>query len=649
MITNLKNRLKFYLERTVLRGAHYRLLVIGAIIGLVSIVAGVLVFLGSTEFSSRGEAVWWAFLRLTDPGYLGDDKGAFLRTVSTVVTVLGYVLFMGSLIAIMTQWLSEKMITFESGLTPIIQKNHVLILGWGNRTPTVVHELLLSEGRVRRFLYRIGARKLRIVILSEEVTTERRYELRDYLGPDWNERQIIFRTGSPLRTEHLRRVDFLNAAAIILPGTDFEWGGSNAADMRTIKTLLSISNHGSRQTDTPLPFVVAEIFDARKIPVAKAAYRGRLEVLASDATISLLIAQNVRHRWLSHVYTEMLTHGEDSNEIYIRECPELEGAAFQDLVHAFPKAIPLGILRPEGEVRKPILNPPGEFKTDPKDLLVFVAQHYEDTQPASDYARVPLKRGVRPPTDEIKRKRSILLLGWNDKIPALIHELDSYENESFDIDILSTIPIDQRESRMARYALHPRRVILKHVEGDYSAPSDLRKIHPEQYDNVVILGCDWLESKEEADARTILGYLLLRQILAQTEQTPEVLLELLDPQNHELLRVEEDEVLISPMILSHILAHVALRPGLNAIFQELFSSGGAEIFFRPAEYYKLTGRVLTFREIQETVFHQGEMAIGVRIPENSTLRPGGVELNPDREKRWNLGAQDEVVVLTTYA
>ena len=490
MIADLKNRLKFYLERMVLRGAHYRLLVIGAIIGLVSILAGVLVFLGNTEFSSRGEAVWWAFLRLTDPGYLGDDKGAFLRTVSTVVTVLGYVLFMGSLIAIMTQWLSEKMITLESGVTPIIQKNHVLILGWGNRTPTIVQELLLSEGRVRRFLRRHGARKLRIVVLSEEVTTERRYELRDYLGPDWDEHQIIFRSGSPLRLEHLGRVDFLNAAAIILPGSDFEWGGSNAADMRTIKTLLSISNHCSRETKRKLPFLVAEIFDARKIPVAKSVYKGRLEVLASDATISLLIAQNVRHRWLSHVYTEMLTHGEDSNEFYIRECPELEGRAFQDLVYAFPKAIPLGVLRPEGEIRRPILNPPEGFKVDPNDLLVFIAQHYEDTQLARDDAPVPLRRQVQPGTAEVKRKRRILLLGWNDKVPALIHELDSYENESFDIDILSTIPIEQRDTRMARYALHPHRVILKHMEGDYSAPSDLREIHPEQYDNVVILGCD---------------------------------------------------------------------------------------------------------------------------------------------------------------
>ena len=62
---------------------------------------------------------WWAFLRLTDPGYLGDDEGNWRRVVSTWLTVSGYVLFMGTLIAILTQWLNRTMRALEQGLTPI--------------------------------------------------------------------------------------------------------------------------------------------------------------------------------------------------------------------------------------------------------------------------------------------------------------------------------------------------------------------------------------------------------------------------------------------------------------------------------------------------------------------------------------------------
>jgi hypothetical protein len=76
---------------------------------------------------------------------LGDDEGLSRRLISTVLTILGYVLFMGSLIAIMTQWLNQKIRNFERGLTPIVRRNHILILGWTNRTLAIVDELMRAK------------------------------------------------------------------------------------------------------------------------------------------------------------------------------------------------------------------------------------------------------------------------------------------------------------------------------------------------------------------------------------------------------------------------------------------------------------------------------------------------------------------------
>ena len=55
-------------------------------IGILSVIAGVLVRLGTADAGNTAESIWWAFLRLTDPGYLGDDQGVFRRVVSTVLT-----------------------------------------------------------------------------------------------------------------------------------------------------------------------------------------------------------------------------------------------------------------------------------------------------------------------------------------------------------------------------------------------------------------------------------------------------------------------------------------------------------------------------------------------------------------------------------
>jgi hypothetical protein len=94
MVLNpFRNRVQFVVERLLLSGTVARLAVAAAVIGMVAVCMGLLGFLvaANTEqaFGNPAEAVWWAFLRLSDPGYLGDDEGLGLRAVSTVVTVAG--------------------------------------------------------------------------------------------------------------------------------------------------------------------------------------------------------------------------------------------------------------------------------------------------------------------------------------------------------------------------------------------------------------------------------------------------------------------------------------------------------------------------------------------------------------------------------
>ncbi|MCB2183076.1 MAG: hypothetical protein KQH63_13660 [Desulfobulbaceae bacterium] len=646
MIDPVRYRFQFYLERFLLRGAHYRLLFIAALIGLISIVFGGAARYFSNDFATNGEAFWWAFLRLTDPGYLGDDKGMSLRIISTIVTVLGYVIFMGSLIAIMTQWLNETIRKLEAGLTPISIHGHVIILGWTSLTPSIVRELVQSESRVKRFLERTGSRRLRIAILSESASPAQRHELEVHLGEDWDERQVIFRSGTPLRNEHLIRVDYLHAAAIILPGHDFAPGGSDTADMRTVKTLMSIANY-ARQQDVTLPYMVAEIFDARKVEVAKSAYPGHLETVASDATISLLVAQNIRHPWLSYIYTELLSHS-NGDEIRIRRLPELKGATAESLTDLFPKAILLGVLRKQGDSLTPVLNPPAGFVIQEHDWLVFMACNHADTNPDPSKKPTNFPRGeYKNPSSRIQRCQRVLLLGWNDMIPALIHELDNYENEIFEVDVFSSLPTEQRQERLNRFALNPEKVTVELLEGDYTVPSSLLRIDVLSYDNIVILGCDWLPSPEEADARTILGFMMLRNLLVNETDPPKVLLELLDPENQALFTNSHEEVILSPHILSHIMAHVALMPELNLVFKELFGSGGAEIYLRSCAHYGLDAKDVSFTEIQKQVSRQGEIALGVRMYGKESLPDGGIELNPPRHRSWHFRKDDEIVVLTT--
>ncbi len=644
------HRMQFRLEQLFVRGAHYQLLVVAALIGLISVVGGALVLVEEGQaFGGVGGAVWWAFLRLSDPGYLGDDSGMVRRTVSTILTVLGYVVFLGALVAILTQWLQATMRRLESGVTPVARNDHVLILGWTGRTPTIAHELLLSEGRVKRFLRLHGAHSLHLVILAEEVTARLLQELRDRLDGRWNPRQITMRSGNPLRPEHLERADFSHALTIIIPAAEFSDGGPGTTDTRTIKTLLSVSNHPALAGNAERPPVVAEILDARKVVVAERAYSGPIEVIASDALVSRLIAQNVRHRGLSYVYTELLTHKQGC-EIYVREADRFMGRPVRALGPLFPRTVLLGIARPRGRSFRALLNPGLDVRVQEGDRLVFVANSYEDTSPPETIATPPAGHGVstaghRVPQTVSDGLHRVLVLGWSHKVPALIKEFASYRDEQFALDVVSTVPIERRETQVGRYEFDQTSVHVRHIEADYTVHVELARVEPMTYANIVLIGSDWLRTGTESDARTIVGYLVLQELLEGAPQRPNVLVELLDPENMPLLGHRPGEVIISPQIISHMLAQVALRRELRAVFDELFTAGGAEITFRHPGDYGLAGQEVDFWRIAEESIQRGEIAIGVfEKAESAQSRP---QLNPDPHATWRLGDDDEIIAVIT--
>ena len=647
MVSRLKDWLVFRLERAMMQGALSRFAVIALMVLIVSLGGGLLIRLVAPEFESTGDAVWWAFLRLTDPGYLGEDAGAVKRTVSAVMTLLGFILFTGSLIAILTQWLVETMQRLELGLTPVALKEHFVVLGWTSRTPTILEEIMASQGRVLRFLRQRGARSLRLALLAEQADAVLMQEVRDRLGEHWNARQIILRNGSPLRLDHLERVDFAHAAAILIPAADAVNTGPIQADARTVKALMTLGAALEQQPDDELPIVIVEMQDFSLASRMRALYRGPLEIIAGDQMISRLIAQTVRHPGLSHVYDELLSD-RTGNQIFVRDASDLAGKPLQQVASSFADAVVLGIARLDAGSYRAMLNPPDDQRLQANDRLILLARSYDDATPPETLSSAEPLSEARPvpevTTGEIRR---VLLLGWNHRVPALLGEFASYTGERFAIDVVSMVSKAKRQGLIKTHEASIEGLQVRQLELDYAVPAQLESLDPVGYDNIVLLASERLKPGDESDARTILGYLLLRDLAPAGAEAPDFLVELTDPDNIPLLENRGAEVLISPVVISHMLARVALRRELRAVFDELFGSGGSEIFFRPFQDYGLAADAYLFAELQQAVNLRGEIAIGIRRAEG--VQDGGVQLNPSRDQRLNLSAGDELIVLTTQS
>lgn len=648
-----------------MRGAQYRLLAVAALIGLISVTGGALAMLASGAFDTFGEALWWAFLRLTDPGYLGDDEGAWIRVVSTVLTLAGYVVFLGALVAIMTQWLDSRMERLESGLTPVARNDHVLIVGMTNRTAPMIRELLLSGERVRRFLRRHGADELHIVVLAEELDAAVAQDLRDRVGDPWDGARVTLRSGSPLRVEHLQRVDYRNAASVVVPGDELHGGSAEAADTEVVKTLLSLNAIDGSGSGAEMPFAVAELFDLRKLQAARRAYRGPLEVLASDSTVSRLLAQNVRHPGLSLVYNEVLSLGEGS-EFYVRDAGSFAGSRVGTLPPRFPDAVLAGVLRPEGRTFGSILCPADDFRVEADDRLVLLAGSRAATDPApgtgsAGPAESPRKgaagsdgrepedagEGAGSPAPVGETGRRILILGWSHKVPALLREFGTYGGERYEVDVASVVPIPLREQMISRREMETGSIDLRQHELDYTLPQQLREMEPDRYDSVVLVATDRFQSDEEADARTMLGLLLLQDLLPEAAgERPQTIVELHDPENVPLLEPGMAEVIISPVLVSHMLAQVALRRELRAVFEDLFTAGGADLTFRSPEMYGVAGKRVPFRELEARARRERELALGVLTAPS----PGReeIDLAPPRDRVFDMSRDRSIVILHRY-
>jgi len=633
------------------KGAHYQLLFVAALIGVISIVGGLLVWPANEPRESLAESIWWAFLRLSDPGYLGDDEGLWRRFISTVITVLGYVVFLGSMVAIITTWMNRKIRNLEQGLTPVAAKNHVLILGWTNRTIHIAAELFLSVYRLKGFLKRHGARNLKLIILSEDVTPDRLQELKDHQSIGSRASEIVLRSGESIDREHLRRVDCLNASAIIIPNQSYGNKVLITPDVETIKTLLSLNAEMETANGDKKPFVVAEIQDENKLKAAHRAYTGPLEVIASDTILSRLIAQNIRHTGLSEVYNELLSQNY-KNSIFIRDLPDFIGKAISEVKSYFPKALVLGIVSAVGEEFKPQLNLPENYVLSSGESVVFLARQLGDTEFNPAQKPMPFTEEVNRmegnlPIEEQTGTTKVLILGWNHHIPALIHELGTYEDESYEITIASLRAIDDRERELSRERGESPRVRCIHKLVDYVRETELKALNLSHFDNIVLASSDKMEDEEEADARTIVGYVLLEELMEEKGTRPNILIELADPSNESLLKRFESEVIIGPMILSHLLAQIALRRELNSIYNELFTVGGAEIIFRKPEEYNLEEEPIAFRELERRAAEFNETALGIfRAPlpgESKKI----LKMNLGREDLLKLKSDTLLVVLTT--
>ena len=614
--SGLGDQLRYRFDNSMARGTP-------ALIAWLSVVTLLLIVLFSVIVSvlrlSRdqqgdfGTSLFGNLLHALDPGTIGGDQGSWAFKLTMLALTIAGLFIVSALIGVIAAGIDTRLADLRRGRSIVLENDHTVILGWSDSIFTIVRELTIANE---------SRRKPVIVVLADRDKVEMEDDLRAKVD-SFRGTRVVCRSGSPMDIDDLRLSSHLTARSVILLAPE----ESADPDSEVIKTLLALTHSGPEG-----PRIVAEIRNPTNLEAARLVGADRTVLLDIRETVAKLVVQTSRQSGAAAVYTELFDYGGD--EIYFLEDHSLSGLTYAETQLAFEHASVIGVVA-DGV---PTLNPPpGTVIAD--HVLIVVAEDDSTLRADPDATVQPDLDRLGTASGEEDHPSRALLIGWNERAPIVLRELDHYATPGSTLTVLTSYDVSGvPELANLHVTVVPgsttdRRTLEGHVLPDL--------------DQVLVLCYSDDLAPQAADARTLVTLLHVRDILSHTDSVTPVVSEMLDDRNRVLAQVAHvDDVVVSGEIVSLLVTQLSEDPRLEAVFDQLLGEEGSEIYLRPAEWYVQPGAEVTYATILAGASRRGETAVGYK---SAALAEGeasfGVRVNPAKSETFEVLPGDRVVVL----
>jgi Trk K+ transport system NAD-binding subunit len=539
---------------------------------------------------------------------------------------LGGVFVVSTLIGVLSNGIEEQMDRLRKGRSRVLESDHTVILGWSSQVFTIISELV--EANKNR---KSGAV---IAILADQDKIEMEDAIRDRV-PDTQNTKVICRSGNPIDPGDIEIVSPHTARSIIvLPqGKD--------PDSQVIKSVLALTNNPNRRAE---PYhIVTQMRDPKSLEVLQmVGQKDLVQPISSNDLIARIVAQTSRQSGLSVVYTELMNFGGD--EIYFVDLPaSLVGKTYGDALLAYEDSCVMGLQRADGTI---MMNPLAKTGLRAGDRL-FALSADDDTIRLSGLTSIPVDEGAIHSSRKARKPapEKCLILGWNRSGTTIICELDHYVAKGSQVTVVSDIFNIDKQIREACGRLPNQKVTV--LDGEISDRALLEKLNAADYDHVIVLAYSSLDS-QEADAKTLVTLLHLRDI-AERDETPfSIVSEMLDLRNRELAEVTAvDDFIVSEHLISLMMTQLSEDADLFAVFTDIFDPEGSEIYLKPIDDYLETGKPVNFYTVTEAARRRNETAIGYRLLREAgeAEKSYGVHTNPKKSEMVTFAPEDKIIVI----
>lgn len=647
--TSRRARLRYRFDLTLSRGSGALILWLalvttgfvvatGAVLHLVARWAGV-----EDDATSMVESFWDSLMRTLDPGTVTGDETWPYRLWALVITIIGIFIF-SALIGLISSLIDRRIEELRKGRGLVVEEGHTLILGWSEKAHAIISEVMVANENQHGSSIVVLADRDRVELedrinahfgssLALELVSGRvaMGALRSVLRGRRSGTRIVCRTGDPADPGDLAIVAPTAASSVIVLVDE----QSGSPDAQATKVLLSLLSFGELRSN-----VVVELVDPRNAEPLVAASGGRVHTVVSTDLIARITAQVCRQAGMGSVFQELLDF--DGDEIYFTSDPRLVGACYGQALVGYESSSPIGVRRADGSVQ---LNPPMDRRLEVGDQLIAISEDddtlelgtLEEWRPSSDGDRA---------ADHVAPDH-LLLVGWNDTAPRILHHLALAAAPGSTVDIAydpAFASIDASQLEVGS------EVEVRAVAADGSQVDELAALlSARTYERIVLLGYRDSMAAAEADARTLLTLVHARRITAEPGHRnagTSIVAELLEQRSVELGRIANpDDFVVSERLTSLLLAQLSENGDLDEVFSELLDGVGTEIVRLPVSPFVPDGATgeLPWREVVRAARERGETAIGFSVP--PTGSSDGVRVNPAKSEPMPLASTTGVIVL----
>jgi hypothetical protein len=541
--------------------------------------------------------------------------------VAGALVIVG-ILYFSVVLALVVEAVQFKMKALREGKSMVVEKDHIVMLGWGEKSLLFIKEIILaneSEGG--------GV----VVVLCADGKEKMERELSLMLKKrEMKGTSVVFRQGSRLMVGDLDKVSVHTAKAVVVFSNSNV--DSDKADAEVLQVVLNLSNLDLKG------HVVAEVKDKDNEALIHLIGRGNVETVVSHDVIGRLMLMSVRQPGLAEVYGSVL--GFDGDEFYSSKWPELVGVKFKDLHLMFPDAIPLGLKEDDGPLE---LNPKHDRVITASDELVVLAEDNDTYRPKRahecDPGRVPWFKG----TDEVRE--NILFAGWRRDLRDILLLLDAMCAPGSEIHIMASVALSDRDRLLAEGGLEVetlRNIKLVHHVGNTAMRRHLELLGIERFTSVIVFADEEEEGDiMQSDSKCLATLLLIRNIQkakrAKMARSPSsrkmlglddatgtkdrhggripIVTEILDPRTQQTIQSNEEMRAVSDFLqsndmVSKILAMVCEDRSVKNLLDELLTPRGSSMACVPASRYCRPGERLSFFEMACRCQEYGEILIG---------------------------------------